>query len=408
MSAAEAAGELGISLPTLYAYVSRGLVRSEPAVGDRRGRRYRAEDVRRLKERAARRRDPDVAAEGALAWGSPVMESAITLISDGRLYYQGRDATVLAAGRSIEEVAALIWTGDSSEASAFFGGPSPSVPPRLASIGPPDGLAPIEVFQLLLTLAAAEDPLAYDLRAPAVARAGARILRLMAAVSVGEGGASGDVAETLRRGWAPEEEGTEALLGAALVLCADHELPVSTFAARCVASAGANPYAVVAAGLCAMRGVNHGGQVELVEAFLGEVEATGDALGVVGARLRRGERVPGFGHPLYPDGDPRGAALLRLVEEGCPRSSPALPLVADTVREVGEIFEERPNVDFGLVALARGLGLPPGSALALFALGRTVGWIGHAIEQYERGALIRPRSRYVGEPPMPEAADGPP
>ena len=389
LGARRAAEELGVSLSTLYAYVSRGMIRSEATGG--RERRYRAEDVRRLKERKMRRRDPDLVVEGALHWGTPVMESAITLIEDDRLYYRGRDAVALAAGSSIEEVAALIWTGDPARAPELFPPEVPEIPPRIrAALG--SGLPPIEAFQVLLSLAGAGDPAAYDLRPAAVARTGARILSLMAGVAAG--GAAQGVAGTLARGWSAHDAGY--LLDSALVLCADHELPVSTFVARCVASSEATPYAVVVAGLSAMGGVKHGGQVELVEVFLREVEVSGGAREAIAGRLRRGERVPGFGHSLYPGGDPRGAELLRLVTAAYP-SSPDVARCAAVVNEALDLLRERPTVDFGLVALARALGLPPGGALALFALGRTVGWIGHAIEQYQSCSLIRPRARYVGK-----------
>jgi citrate synthase len=395
LTARRAAEELGVSLGTLYAYVSRGMIRSEAAGGSRRSRRYRAEDVRRLKERRERRRDPDRVEEGALHWGTPVMESAITLITDDRLYYRGWDAVALATGSTIEEVAALIWTGDSSKSAELFPPEPPELSPRIrAVLG--SGLPPIEAFQILLPLANAEDPAAYDLRPAAVTRTGARILRLMANVAAGE--ADRSIVETLGRGWSPHDPGAKALLESALVLCADHELPVSTFVARCVASSEATPYAVVVAGLSAMGGVKHGGQTELVEAFLREAEDVGDARGAISGRLRRGERIPGFGHSLYPGGDPRGAALLRLTSAVYP-DSPAVALSAAVADEALELIGERPTVDFGLVTLARTLGLPPGGAVALFALGRTVGWIGHAIEQYEGGSLIRPRARYVGEQP---------
>src|SRR5215212_10699333 len=119
-SSGQAAAELGISLPSLYAYVSRGMVRSEVVEGKGRNRRYRAEDVRRLKERKERRRDPDGVVEGALHWGTPVMESGITLIDDGRLYYRGCDVVALARQESVENVAALIWTGDQMTATDLF------------------------------------------------------------------------------------------------------------------------------------------------------------------------------------------------------------------------------------------------------------------------------------------------
>ncbi len=382
-------------MATLYAYVSRGMVRSEEAEGKRRNRRYRAEDVRRLKERKERRRDPEGAVEGALHWGTPVMESAITLVDGGRLYYRGRDVADLAARSTVEEVAALIWTGDEAQAPMLFPPEPQDLSPRIEDVLPHlTGLQPAAVLQIVLPLAAAEDPAAYDLRSAAVARTGARILRLMTNVAVLESGPG--IAETLQRGWRPEELGAAVLLGAALVFCADHELPVSTFAARCVASSEATPYAVVLAGLAALGGVRHGGQIELVEAFLREVEGVGDARAVISGRLRRGEPIPGFGHSLYPEGDPRAAGLLRMTAEAYPESR-AVALSAAVAAEASQLLGERPTVDLALVTVARTLDLPAGGATALFALGRTIGWVGHAIEQYEGGSLIRPRARYVGE-----------
>jgi citrate synthase len=397
LDAGRAAEELGVSLATLYAYVSRGMVRSEAVEGKGRNRRYRAEDVRRLKERKERRRDPDGVIEGALHWGTPVLESAITMIDGGGLYYRGRDVSALAGEKSIEEVAALIWTGDEAMTPALFPlemyGPSRRISDVVDSVA---GLTPVEVFQVMLPVAAADDPAAYDLRPGAVARTGARILRLMTDVAAGE--SAPGLAATLQRGWSPDDPEAADLLGSALVFCVDHELPVSTFAARCVASSEATPYAVVLAGLAALGGVKHGGEIELVEAFLREVDAAGDARAVISGRLRRGERIPGFGHSLYPEGDPRGAGLLRLTAGAYPESI-AVTLSDSVAGEMLQLMGERPTVDFALATVARALELPPGGAVALFALGRTAGWIGHAIEQYRSGSLIRPRARYVGEQP---------
>lgn len=396
-SAREAAAELGVTLPTLYAYVSRGLIRSESVGEGRRARRYRVEDVRRLKERAERRRDPDRAAEGVLDWGTPVMQSGITLISEGELYYRGRNALGLAHGSTVEEVAALIWTGDPEAASNLFPDEPSVLLPRIREArGGVSDLALLEAFEVLLPLAASEDPAAYDLRPAAVARAGARIVRTLVAIAAGDG--DGGVAEILGRGWAPDEPDAVALIGSALVLCADHELNVSAFTARCVASSGATPYAAVMAGLAALGGTRHGGQTELVEALLREVGGEGDARSVLAGRLRRGEGIPGFGHSLYPGGDPRGRELLRLAAETRPRSSD-VELARAVCEAAHELIGELPTVDLGLVILARVLGLPPGAPLALFALGRAIGWIGHAIEQYESGSLIRPRARYTGRQP---------
>ena len=393
MTAREAAGELGVSLATLYAYVSRGMIRSEAVEGGRRSRRYRSEDVRALLDRRERRRDPERAAEGALRWGAPVLESGITLVDGGRLFYRGREVGELASGSSIEEVAALIWAGDPGRKDGIFAHREDSsrwVREALAAL---EGLPPAEVFQALLPVAAAGDPVGYDLRPAAVARTGARILRHMARAVGGDG--TGRTAETLQRGWCPDEPDAAALIDAALVYCADHELPVSTFAARCVASARATPYAVVQAGLAALGGVRHGGQVELVEAFLREVETLGDARAVVSGRLRRGDGIPGFGHPLYPEGDPRGVGLLHSIAGFYPES-PAVARAGTVTEAVLDLTGERPTIDLALATVARALGLPPGGAVALFAVGRTVGWIGHAIEQYATDTLVRPRARYVG------------
>lgn len=388
MTAREAAGALGISLPTLYSYVSRGMVRSEAVEGGRRSRRYRAEDVRALVERKEGRRDPGRAVEGALRWGAPVLASGITLIDGGRLYYRGHEVVGLAAGSTIEEVAELIW-----DQEGVFSGVEGSDRRVQRILQELDALSPVGIFQAVLPVAAEADPVGYDFRPVAVARTGAKILRLMAGV-VGDGG-GGRAAEKLGRGWCPWEPRAVGLIDAALILCADHELPVSTFAARCVASAGATPYAVVQAGLAALAGVRHGGQVELAGAFLREVEGEGDARRIVAGRLRRGEVVPGFGHPLYPEGDPRGEALLRLASEALP-GSPDVELTGTVIEEVRDLTGERPTVDLALATIGRALRLPAGGAVALFALGRTVGWIGHAIEQYAAGTPIRPRARYVG------------
>lgn len=389
------------SAATLYAYVSRGLLRSEAAGDDSRSRRYHWEDIRRLKERKEVRRNPAKAVEHALHWGDPVLDSAITLITEGRLYYRGQDATELALTRAVEEVAALIWLGEmAAEVATLFDAASSRASFRcLAARRRVADLHPLDMFQAILPLAAAEDLTAYDFRPLAVAQTGARILGLLALIAAGRDEKGKDIAQTLQEGWVPEDESAVQLLRAALILCADHELNVSTFTARCVASAGGTPYAVVIAGLCALQGFKHGGGVEQVEAFLQEVGVPGQARTVIARRLKRGERLPGFGHQLYPDGDPRGKTLLDLTRQFYPEA-PAVDLGEALITHVWQAIGQRPTIDFALAVLANALQQPPGAALALFALGRTIGWIGHAIEQYQLDQLIRPRARYTGPAPL--------
>jgi len=401
LTSQEAAAELGVTPTTLYAYVSRGLIRSEAADGDSRRRRYHQEDIRRLKERKDFRRNPAKAVEQALHWGEPVLDSAITLIAHGRLYYRGHDAMELATTRTVEEVAALIWLGDlAAEVSTLFDAASSRASFRcLAARRRVADLSPLEMFQAILPVAATEDVAAYNFHPLAVAQTGARILGLLALIAAGRDEKGHDLAHTLQEGWVPEDPSAVQLLRAALILCADHELHVSTFAARCVASAGSTPYAIVLAGLSALQGVKHGGSVEQVEAFLQEVGTPAQAQEAVARRLKRGERLPGFGHQLYPDGDPRGKVLLELTSKAYP-DAPAVALGEALITQAQRAIGQHPTVDFALAVLTNALQQPPGAALALFALGRTIGWIGHAIEQYQLDQLIRPRARYVGPPPL--------
>lgn len=396
VTAPEAAALLGISTATLYAYVSRGLVRSEPGEGSSRSRRYLREDIEALRARKEYRREPEKAAEDALGFGPPVLESAITLIENGSLYYRGRDALVLAQEHSFEAVAALLWTGELAAGDLF------AHPLELPAWGPlpvsPEN--PIELFQTTLALAAPHDLAAHQVAPAALARTGARILLLLTSVATGAAGsdvAGLGIARALQRAWAPALSPAAALLSAALVLCADHELNVSAFTARCVASAGSPPYAVVLAALSALQGHRHGGHTAQTAALLAAAAAQG-VRSTVGGYLRGGDRIAGFGHPLYPEGDGRARCLLALLNRHLP-DVPAVQVANELCVAVYDALGQRPTIDLALSALAAALGVPPHAALTLFALGRTAGWLAHAGEQNALDQLIRPRARYVGVAP---------
>ncbi|HKC54737.1 MAG TPA: citrate synthase, partial [Vicinamibacterales bacterium] len=177
LSAAEASRLLGVRRATLYAYVSRGFVRSQASSGVSRERTYSRDDVERLRRRTEERRAPDKAAAHALQWGMPILESSIALIDGARLYYRGLDAAVLARSRALEEVAALIWTGGFDTLRA----PAPAA--RLPQPGA--GVPFAARAQSMLALAAARDPLAFDLRPASVAATGVRILRLLTQAAIG-------------------------------------------------------------------------------------------------------------------------------------------------------------------------------------------------------------------------------
>ncbi|MEM7348885.1 MAG: citrate synthase family protein [Chloroflexota bacterium] len=402
LTAKEAATLLEIKPATLYSYVSRGLIRSEENDNKRRTRRYLAEDVDKLKKLKEARRQPSKVAESALHWGDPVLESAISLITDGRFFYRGEDALSLARSHTVESVATLIWTGEMSsdiEASLFLAENrtlSEQCQTVFAQLG---SVSPVEALQILLPLAATEDPVAYHTHPWTVARVGARILQRSATIAIGGETAGEDIVDILQQGWAPDAVWAKPLLNAALILCADHELNVSAFTARCVASAGSTPYGAVSAGLAALQGVRHGGYSSRVEALFREIEAPEKVRSSLVNRLRLGESIPGFGQQLYPDGDPRGTLLLQMIGEQSPQS-PAYQLALKIADETFQLTQQHPTIDFALATLAGVLKLPPGIAITMFALGRTIGWIGHAIEQYETQQLIRPRARYVGRQPV--------
>lgn len=384
LTAREAADRLGVKLDTLYAYVSRGRLRSVAVPGSRE-RRYRARDIEALHDIRPRARpisDPD---QPALA---PVIGSAICLIENGRLFYRGQDAARLSDTATLEEIAKLLWLDET--------GPEPAA--GVAAIRSATAAAPLGVVercQLRIIALGGEAPPTIDPTRPRVARIGWRILRELADCAAPSLPSSEPVHARLAAAWKLRPAGAD-LLRRCLVLIADHELNASTYVARCVASTAANPYAVVAAAMSALSGQRHGGETERAEGLLVELAEADDPMAVVAGRLARGERLPGFGQPLYPDGDPRAVAILGALEHAAPDAR----ALADRVGEIGvRLTGRRPNVDFALAATAIGLGLPRGAALGLFVIGRSVGWIAHAIEQYESGVLIRPRARYLGPRP---------
>jgi citrate synthase len=381
LSADEALTRLRVRPQTLYAYVSRGRVRAEPDPAAPRRSRYRASDVAALAERKARGRKAADVAGAAIEWGEPVLASGITTVRDGRLYYRGQDAVRLAASATLEEVARLLRGGL-------------GLPPDEAPDAPSGPSAQARAFAAFAARAAADPP--SQGRSPAeLAGEAARLLDLMAAAAAGREGAApreedqGAIHERLGRAWRAPRDGWDAIRRA-LVLLADHELNASTFAARVAASTGASLAAAALAGLAVLSGPRHGGMAARVEAFADAARRGGWR-----SALRAGTPPPGFGHPLYPDGDPRAEALLGAID-----TPPALRTLREAVEAETGL---RANVDFALVALRQSLDLPAEAPFALFAVARTSGWLAHAMEQLESGQLIRPRARYTGALPAPPA-----
>ncbi|MGK5681614.1 citrate/2-methylcitrate synthase [Actinoplanes sp. URMC 104] len=185
------------------------------------------------------------------------------------------------------------------------------------------------------------------------------------------------------------------LLDAALILLADHDMAASTLAARVAASTRAHPYAVVGAGLAALDGPLHGAASSMAYPLLAAALDRPDPVGAIAERLRAGEAVPGFGHRLYPDGDPRAVALLDML--GDTRAREAAERLAEVMRARSGVH---PNVDLALAAITLEHGMPPDAGETIFAVARTAGWLAHALEEYaDRPSRFRPTGEYAGHGP---------
>ncbi len=378
IAAEDALARLNVRSQTLYAYVSRGRISVRPDPRDPRRSLYRAADIAALAERKSRSRKVSDVAAGAINWGEPVMASAITTVAGGRLFYRGRDAIRLADSETLEAVARLLRGGH----GAALKRSERQAPPQAAEMRTRAFLA--------LAGRAASDPPARGRAALALAVEAATLLDVLTDAVAGEVG-GGAIHSRLALAWGLGPGGPGAdLIRRVLVLVADHELNASAFSARVAASTGASLAAASMAGLATLSGPRHGGATAAVRQFAAEAERLGPREAIA-ARLLDDRALPGFGHNLYPAGDPRAAALLA-------RFEPPAEL-ARLQSAVLAVTGLAPNVDFALIAACEALRLPQDAPFALFAVARCAGWIAHAIEQGQADTLIRPRARYTGPEP---------
>ncbi|HVP61382.1 MAG TPA: citrate synthase family protein [Myxococcaceae bacterium] len=425
VDAREAARILGVKVATLYSYASRRWVRAFPS-GRHREKRYLREDLETLRHRADARLGHEAVAAGALRWGEPVLSSALTEIRPDGPSYRGHSAVELASTVRFEAVAELLWAGTLPATPPVW-----SRPRSLPAAGLPRG--PVDPLDALLaglsglrlarhrTRATATHPSRPRSRAGGLAaRSSARrpvraghtgralaepggpelVWTLVGLVAAACGHrpadalAAPDVASGVQRALGARARGAR-LIEATLVLCADHELNASSFAARVAASTGADLEACLLAALAAFSGPRHGAESMRVQALVAEADRPERARTTLLGRVRRGEALPGFGHRLYPSGDPRGALLLSLASQQ-PRPARALATLEALVSEAARLDLGEPTLDVGLLAVAHALQLPPWAGQVMFCVGRSAGWVAHVAEQRRSGELLRPRARYVG------------
>ena len=410
LTAAEAARRLGVKPATLYAYVSRGVLSRSKATNGR-SSQFDADEIERLARRGRPRRPAGTV--------DITIESAITELTADSFRFRGFDVTRLAVSRSFEEIAELLWTGEFRQAGTTgtgAGEPWRATPAALA-VGRgaqavlPARILPLERLQVIVPAMATTDALRLQLDQSAVLAAGRNLIAGMVDClpappgtdAAAPASASSSISERLWSRLADRRPSPGLLraLSAALVLLADHELAASTLAVRAAASVRADPYAVVGTGLGAMSGTLHGGASLGAETMLATARGPADVPRVVGELLRRGEKVPGFGHFVYRGGDPRAIVLLDLVRRAAPKSG-QLAVAEAVLTEIGRKSLPEPNIDFAVATLARVAGMITGAGEAIFAVSRTAGWIAHALEAYAAHVLLRPRAVYVGRPATTE------
>ena len=375
LTAGEALAALRVQPQTLYANVSRGRIRAKPDPRDPRRSLYDGGDVKRLAGRRGGRRTVAAVAAETIGWGDPVLASSVSTVAEGRLLYRGHDAITLSRSASLEDVARLIWDVESVEIDF------PKT--KTSSEG---ALTPLESALTVLAKRAGSDPPSRGRSRLVLAEEAVALVGAITGAMLGPGGRKGArLHDQMAAAWRARR--AEDVLRRALVLLADHELNASTFATRVAISTGASLSAGLIAGLATLSGPLHGGAVTAVRALVVNAERN-DPMAATRDWLAQGRRLPAFGHPLYPDGDPRAAALLDCFT---PR-----PIFVETRRAVESLIGEQPNIDFAIAALADAFNLPATAPFTIFAIARSVGWIAHAIEQALSGALIRPRARYTG------------
>ena len=238
LSAREASAELAISQATLYAYVSRGLIRSEPSQ-DSRSHRYRAEDIRTLKERRAPAPEP----RGMRSFDAdlPVMDSSIATITEDGPIYRGVNCVDLAERDTLEHAATLLW--DVTGVDPFTSDNCPSISGEMRAVADAArGANAIDRTIAVLALAASADPRAFTRADEGRAMVGGRIMRLVVATMLNATTSPKPLHLQIARAWAPDNKHAADLIRRALVLLADHELNASTFTVRCAASTGLNLY----------------------------------------------------------------------------------------------------------------------------------------------------------------------
>lgn len=396
LSAEETATRLGVKVQTVYAYVSRGLLARVNTTGKQ--SRFDAAEVERLATRGRGASGPKP---------EPVLvKSALTAIAQTSIHYRGRDAIELARGARFEQVAQWLWGVPAESSVQVFAAQKAAVSlAHAAQAALPRQTLPLDRLRVIATVLGTSDAMRHETsRSAVLATARALISGMVDGLPRTSARPRDD--SLAARLWSrlsalPPSAARVHVLDLAMGLCADHALSPSTLAVRIAASQRADPYAVVQTGMGALSSALHGAASLAAEGLLAELESGGDPSAVIGARLRRGEKIPGFGQPLHPAGDPRATELLASLARTFGKTR-----AVHAARAANAVMRARglppPNVDFALATLTRAAHMLPGSSEAIMSIARVAGWIAHALEEYAAPTAFPWHALYVG--PRPEAA----
>jgi len=350
--------------------------------------------------------------------GVTATTSAISSIIGSTLTYRGIDINELAEHSTFEEVAYLLWYGELPNQDQLDRFKQDLISKRQISPEtidfirrfPRDANSMVSLRTAVSALAFA-DPLAADMSAEANNQKAVALLAqfpvLVAAIHrlrCGEEPVSpdpnlGEAANFLYmlNGDRPTDSRAR-IMDIALILHADHELNASTFAARVAASTLSDMHSAIVAAICTLKGPLHGGANEAVMKTLESIGSVDAVPAYLRGALERKDKIMGFGHRVYKEGDPRARWLKRL-------SSQLADETGDRKwYEMSELMEQEmkadkgllPNVDFYSASVYTYMGVPRDLFTPIFAVSRASGWIAHVLEQYENNRLIRPRAEYVG------------
>lgn len=388
LSADEAASRLGISLATLYAYVSRKNLRSLKVEGSR-SRRYWAADIERLSKNKV-----DVG-------GMPELQriaasSSITLLTDQGLYYRGRDVVDLAKHSTVEEAAELMWQSP----GVFDSTPLPKRPKGISALLKSlEGMTTAQKAIVLFPLIEHENPRAHDLSPEGYARTGVDVVRWLAALAVGANGPDTRPVHQFIAEFLGLDSAFADLIRRALILCIDHELDPTTYTVRVAANVGVTPYYAAIVGLAASRGRRLSySRSETITRLLEEICVAKDPAAPILQRYRQGDSIPGFDTNLHALTDPRAHCLLDAMSTVFSSDAEFLKLLKAT-QVAQELTQQPPAFLLLLSFVGRKLNLDS-QEVALGGVGRVIGWLAHANEQYQQQPLLRPRAKYVG--PLPD------